>query len=137
LDLYSRIVVGWSMGERMTADRVCEALKTALRRRGMPRGVVVHSDRGSQYASEKYRALLLRSGNRCSMSGKGNCYDNACAESFFHTLKVEAIHGNRYRTREELRRVIFEYLEIDYNRDRRHSTNGYLSPQAFEAKRCS
>jgi len=135
IDLYSRLVVGWAMSERMTAQLVCDALKMALWRRGMPRGVIVHSDRGSQYCSAAYQALIRKHGLLCSMSAKGNCYDNACAESFFHTLKVEAIHGERFATREEMRQTVFEYIEVDYNRTRRHSANGYISPMAFEAQR--
>lgn len=134
IDLYSRMVIGWSLSERMTAQLVCDALEMALNRRGRPTGVVVHSDRGSQYCSAAYQALLKRNGLLCSMSGKGNCYDNACAESFFHTLKVEAIHGERFASRAVLRQTVFEYIEVDYNRTRRHSANGYLSPMAFEAQ---
>lgn len=134
IDLYSRMVVGWAMSERMTAQLVCDALKMALWRRGMPTGVIVHSDRGSQYCSKAYQTLLDERGLICSMSGKGNCYDNACAESFFHSLKVEAVHGERLGTREEMRQTVFEYIEVDYNRDRRHSANGNISPAAFEAK---
>ena len=134
IDLYSRLVVGWSMSERMTAQLVCDALKMALWRRHMPTNVIVHSDRGSQYCSGAYQKLLDKHGLICSMSGKGNCYDNACAESFFHSLKVEAIHGERFGTREEMRQTVFEYIEVDYNRTRRHSANGYISPDAFEAK---
>jgi len=134
IDLYSRLVVGWAMSERMTAHLVCDALKMALWRRGMPTGVIVHSDRGSQYCSAAYQALLDEHGLICSMSGKGNCYDNACAESFFHSLKVEAIHGERFGTREAMRQAVFEYIEVDYNRARRHSANGYISPTAFRAR---
>jgi transposase InsO family protein len=137
IDLYSRMVVGWAMAERMTADLACNALQMALWRRRMPRNLVVHTDRGSQYCSTHYQALLARHDLICSMSGKGNCYDNACAESFFHTLKVEVIHGERIATREEMRRVVFEYIEIDYNRNRRHSANGYISPAAFEARQAA
>jgi len=135
IDLYSRLVVGWAMSERMTAQLVCDALQMALWRRGMPRGVIVHSDRGSQYCAAAYQALIRKHGLLCSMSAKGNCYDNACAESFFHTLKVEAIHGERFATREEMRQTVFQYIEVDYNRTRRHSANGYISPMAFEAQR--
>jgi transposase InsO family protein len=135
IDLYSRRVVGWAMSERMTAELVCDALTMALWRRGMPRGVITHTDRGSQYCSAVYQGLLTRHGLHCSMSGKGNCYDNACAESFFHSLKVEAIHGERFATREMIRQTVFEYIEVEYNRMRRHSTNGYISPEAFEAAR--
>jgi len=134
IDLYSRLVVGWSMSERMTADLVGNALQMALWRRRMPKGVIVHSDRGSQYCSGHYQALIEKHKLLCSMSAKGNCYDNACAESFFHTLKVELIHGERFTTREAMRQTVFEYIEIDYNRTRRHSANGYLSPVALEAK---
>lgn len=134
IDLYSRLIVGWSMSERMTASLVCDALKMALWRRQMPTGVIVHSDRGSQYCSGEYQKLIKAHNLRCSMSAKGNCYDNACAESFFHSLKVEAIHGERFSTREEMRQTVFEYIEIDYNRNRRHSANGFISPVVFEAQ---
>lgn len=135
IDLYSRLVIGWAMSERMTAQLVCDALQMALWRRRMPSGVIVHSDRGSQYCSTAYQALIRKHRLLCSMSAKGNCYDNAAAESFFHTLKVELIHGERFATRGQMRRTIFEYIEVDYNRTRRHSTNGYISPEAFEAQR--
>ena len=121
IDLYSRRVVGWAMSERMTAELACDALTMALWRRGMPRGVITHTDRGSQYCSALYQRLIKRHGLHCSMSAKGNCYDNACAESFFHSLKVEAIHGERFVTREVIRRAVFEYIEVDYNRTRRHT----------------
>ena len=133
IDLFSRLVVGWAMSERMTAELVCEALQMALWRREMPKGVMLHSDRGSQYCSGAYQNLMTKYQLVCSMSGKGNCYDNACAESFFHSLKVEAIHGERFATREEVRHTVFEYMEVDYNRTRRHSATGYISPMAFEA----
>ena len=133
LDLYSRQVVGWAMSERMTAALACDALKMALWRRHMPTGVIVHTDRGSQYCSGDYQRLIRTHGLVCSMSGKGNCYDNACAESFFHTLKVELIHGERFATRHKLRQEVFEYIETDYNTTRRHSALGYISPAAFEA----
>jgi putative transposase len=119
------MVIGWAMNRRM---------KAALWRRRMPKGVMVHSDRGSQYCSHQYQALMAKHDLLCSMSGKGNCYDNACAESFFHTLKVESVHGERFATREDMRRAVFEYIEVDYNRTRRHSANGYISPVAFEIK---
>lgn len=134
LDLYSRLVVGWAMSERMTAQLVCDALQMALWRRRMPTGVIVHSDRGSQYCSGDYQKLINKNNLICSMSAKGNCYDNACAESFFHSLKVEAIHGERFLTRENMRQTVFEYIEVDYNRNRRHSANGFISPAAFEAQ---
>ena len=116
------------MSERMTAQLTCDALRMALRRRQKPTGVIVHSDRGSQYCSQAYQAIIDQHGLLCSMSARGNCYDNACAESFFHTLKVEAIHGERFQTREEMKQTVFEYIEVDYNRTRRHSANGYISP---------
>jgi putative transposase len=134
IDLYSRLVVGWAMAERINAELVCDALHMALWRRRMPKGVIVHSDRGSQYCSGRYQASLVRYSLVCSMSGTGNCYDNACAESFFHTLKVEIIHGEHFSTRAEMRETVFEYIEIDYNRNRRHSTLGNISPEAFEAQ---
>jgi len=134
IDLYARRVVGWAMAERMTANLVCAALTMALWRRRMPTGVIVHSDRGSQYCSKDYQALIQRHELRCSMSAKGNCYDNAVAESFFHTLKVEVIHGERFPTRALMRQTVFEYIEVDYNRTRRHSANGFISPEAFEAQ---
>ena len=133
LDLYSRQVIGWSMSERMTAGLVCDALQMAVFKRKHPISVIVHSDRGSQYCSHAYRELLEKYSLQGSMSAKGNCYDNACAESFFHSLKVEAIHGERFVTREAMRQTVFEYIEIDYNRLRLHSANHYQSPVNFEA----
>lgn len=132
IDLYSRMVVGWAMSERITAELTCNALNMALWRRRMPKGVIVHSDRGSQYCSSRYQSLLSQHGLVCSMSAKGNCYDNACAESFFHSLKVEVVHGEEVVSRDRMRQIVFEYIEVDYNRNRRHSTNGYISPEAFE-----
>lgn len=134
IDLYSRKVVGWAMSERMTADLVCDALQMALWKRKMPKGVIVHSDRGSQYCSMLYQSQLTRYELKCSMSAKGNCYDNACAESFFHSLKVEAIHGEQFKTRNDMRRQVFEYVELDYNKQRRHSAIGMISPEVFEAR---
>lgn len=137
IDLYSRKVVGWAMSDRMTAKLVCDTLMMALWRRKMPRGVIFHSDRGSQYCSRDFQRLIRKYKLRGSMSAKGNCYDNAVAESFFHSLKVEAIHGERFATRSDVRAVVFEYIEVDYNRVRQHSANGYISPEAFEAKRAA
>ena len=134
LDLFSCMVVGWAMDKRMKAHLICDALQMALWRRRMPKGVTVHSDRGSQYCSKKYQALLAKHDLICSMSGKGNCYDNVCAESFFHTLKVELIHGDSFATREYMRQAVFEYIEVDYKRTRGHRANGYISPLAFEIK---
>lgn len=135
LDLYSRRVVGWSMSERMTATLVCDALRMALFNRRRPRGVIVHSDRGSQYCSREHRVLLDEHGLIASMSARGNCYDNAAMESWNHSLKVEAIHGERFATREQAKAHVFEYIEVDYNRSRLHSTLGYLSPVEFELAR--
>ena len=135
LDLYSRLVVGWSMSERMNKALVIDALKMALWRRKMPRGVIVHSDRGSQYCSHSYQRLLKRHGLVCSMSKKGDCYDNAAMESWNHSLKVESIHGQRFETRAEAMAEVFEYINIYYNRQRLHSSLGYLSPEAFEAQK--
>ncbi len=134
LDLYSRLVVGWAMSERMTARLVCDALQMALWRRKRPRGVIVHSDRGSQYCSGDYQRLLLENGLVCSMSKKGDCYDNAAMESWNHSLKVEAIHGERFITRQVAKDHVFEYVEVYYNRKRLHSRLGYLSPEAFELR---
>lgn len=135
LDLYSRAVVGWSMAQHMRAELACDALRMALWRRSMPEGVIVHTDQGVQYCSNDFQQLLRDHKLLSSMSARGNCFDNAAAESFFHSLKVEAIHGERFDTRKRIRGTVFEYIEIDYNRTRRHSANGYLSPEAFEAQR--
>ncbi|MEZ8863327.1 IS3 family transposase [Vibrio artabrorum] len=132
IDLYSRQVIGWSMDTRMTASLVCDALSMALFRRGFPEQVITHSDRGSQYCSKDYRDLISTYNLRQSMSRKGNCWDNACVESFFHSMKVEAIQYEPIMTREQMRQTIFEYIEVDYNRTRRHSALGYLSPMNFE-----
>jgi transposase InsO family protein len=133
MDLYSRKIIGWSISERMTANIVVDALKMALGNRGYPQGVIVHSDRGSQYCSEFYRKTLEENKLICSMSKKGDCYDNAAMESWHHSLKVEAIYGEKLQTREEAKNRIFEYIEVYYNRDRLHSQLGYLSPENFEA----
>ena len=137
LDLYSRRVVGWAMSERMTASLVCDALTMALWRRKMPMGVIVHSDRGSQYCSADYQRLLLNHRLLCSMSKKGDCYDNAAMESWNHSLKVEAIHGERFITRDTVKAHVFDYIEVYYNRKRLHSRLGYLSPEVFEARQAA
>lgn len=134
LDLFSRLVVGWAMSERINKRLVCDALTMAMWRRKKPRGVIVHSDRGSQYCSHRYQKLLRDHGLVCSMSKKGDCYDNAAMESWNHSFKVEAIHGERFATRTEARAHTFEYIDVYYNRQRLHSRLGYLSPVAFEAK---
>ncbi len=132
IDLYSRRVVGWSMDKRMKAELVCNALKMALHNRNYPKGVIMHTDRGSQYCSKDYQRLIKNHNFICSMSGKGNCYDNAVCESFFHTLKVELVHQRNYETREQAKQSIFWYIEAYYNRVRRHSGIDYKSPIDFE-----
>ncbi|ENA4319969.1 IS3 family transposase [Salmonella enterica subsp. enterica serovar Anatum] len=132
IDLWSRAVIGWSMSSRMTAQLACDALQMALWRRKRPENVIVHTDRGGQYCSADYQALLKRHNLYGSMSAKGCCYDNACAESFFHTLKVECIHGEDFASREIMRTTVFNYIECDYNRWRRHSACSGLSPEQFE-----
>ena len=133
LDLYSRAVIGWAMGPRLTADLARAALTMALWRRKPKPGLLHHSDRGVQYASLGYQRALADAGLRCSMSRKGNCWDNAVVESFFGTLKKELIHDQRYPTRDAAKQDIFEWIEVFYNRQRRHSTLGYRSPAKFEA----
>jgi len=133
LDLYSRQVIGWATGTRLTVDLAENALTMALWRRKPKPGLLHHSDRGSQYAAHVYQRQLADHGIECSMSRKGNCWDNACVESFFATLKKELVHHRRYLTREEAKREIFEYIKVFYNRMRRHSTLGYYSPAEFEA----
>lgn len=132
IDLYSRTVVGWAMSERMTAPLVNDALMMAMWKRKPAAGLMVHSDRGSQYASDLYQRTITRNGFICSMSRRGNCWDNAPSESFFHTLKTELTHHRRYRTREEAKQDIFEYIEVFYNRQRRHSSLGYQTPFAYD-----
>ncbi len=134
IDLWSRSVIGWSTSSRMTAQLVCDALQMALWRRKRPERVIVHTDRGGQYCSADYQTLLKRHNLRGSMSAKGCCYDNACAESFFHSLKVECIHGEHFASRKIMRSTVFNYIECDYNRWRRHSACGGLSPEQFEIR---
>ena len=131
MDLYSRAIVGWSMGKRMTQQLMCDALTMALFCRGFPKEVIIHSDRGSQYCSKLYQGLIKKMGLRSSMGRRATCYDNAAMESFFHSkqatacavlkLKVELIHRERYKTRQSAKGATFEYIEIYYNRKRRHS----------------
>jgi len=132
LDLYSRYVVGWSMAGRMNRRLVLDALDMAVGRRRPGPGLLHHSDRGSQYACSDYQEALTAHGMLCSMSRKGNCWDNAPMESFFHTLKTEMIHHRDYQTRREAKADIFEYIEVFYNRGRRHSILGYLTPAEYE-----
>ena len=131
-DLYSRQIVGWSMSERITSRLVVDALEMAITRRLPGEGLLTHSDRGSQYASDHYQRLLERHAITCSMSRRGNCWDNAPMESFFATLKKELIHHEDYQTRAEARASIFEYIEVFYNRVRRHSALDYRSPVEYE-----
>lgn len=131
LDLFNREVVGWSIRPRMTADIVTDALAMAWFRRKPAPGLIHHSDRGSQYASQAFQAKLVDYGMVCSMSRKGNCWDNAPSESFFNSLKNERVHGQRYATHEQAKDDLFDYIEIFYNRSRRHSTLGYVSPAQY------
>ena len=132
IDVYSRAVIGWSMNQRINKVLVCNALTMALFRRKFPKDVIVHSDRGSQYCSIRYQNLLKNHRLVGSMSRKGNCWDNAIAESFFHTLKVELIHTEKYATRDQAKQSIFEYIEGYYNQLRSHSSIDYKAPFEFE-----
>jgi transposase InsO family protein len=134
LDLFSRRVVGFAMSQRIDRALVLEALRVAVGRRTPNAGLMHHSDRGSQYASGDYQDALDDLGVVCSMSRKGNCWDNAVAESFFATLKTECVYTRRFATRAEARETIFEFIEVFYNGTRRHSTLGYLTPIEFEMK---
>lgn len=120
------------MGTRLITQLVEDALTMAISRDKPPAGMIHHSDRGSQYCSEAYQSLLNQYGFICSMSGSGNCYDNAVMESFYHTLKIELIYGEKYKNRMETQGAIFDYIEVFYNRQRLHSTLGYQTPQGFE-----
>ena len=135
LDLFSRGIVGLAMDKTIAETLTLSALKQAILRRSPPKGLVYHSDRGVQYAANDFKALLAQQEFIGSMSKKGDCWDNAVAESFFHTLKVELIHRMKFRTREEAKRKIFEYVEMYYNRKRAHSTLGYLSPFEYEKQK--
>lgn len=132
LDLYSRRVVGWSMGDKLTSELAQRALCEAIGWRNPRSGLIAHSDRGKEYYAGAYQTILNSGGFICSMSRKGNCYDNAVAESFFHSLKVELIHHDDYRTRQQAQSAIFEYIEVFYNRQRKHSYLNYQSPVEFE-----
>lgn len=132
MDLYSRAIVGWAMSNRITTDLVCEALEMAWWRRMKPSQVIVHSDRGSQYCSKQYQQMLSDFGLICSMSRRGDCYDNAAIESWNHSLKVEAIHGECFETRKAAKAEIFDYIEVYYNQTRLHSFLNYQSPMQFE-----
>ncbi|WP_458701702.1 IS3 family transposase [Sulfurospirillum sp. 1307] len=132
LDIYSRKVVGWSMSHSLHTSLVNDALIMAIKRRTPKKGLVYHTDRGSQYASYEHKAILEKYGITQSMSKKGDCWDNAVAESFFHSLKTELIHHEKFISRAQANEKIFEYIEIFYNRKRLHSSNNYMSPYEFE-----
>jgi len=132
LDLFSRRVVGWSMGRGLGTELVLRALRMAILYRRPPRGLLVHSDRGVQYTSGAFRRVLNAHGMRQSMSRKGDCWDNACAEAFFKSLKTELVRGGIFRSRGEAQAQIFEYIEVFYNRRRLHSHLGYVSPATYE-----
>ncbi len=135
-DAYSCEIVGFSMDKRMKTDLVIQALYNAVKRKNPPKGVIHHSDRGSQYCSHKFRKLLGKLDFRGSMGRKGNCYDNPVIESFWGTLKKELVHHKKYKTREEAKSEITQYIELFYNRQRLHSRLGYLSPVEFLQKEC-
>ena len=135
IDLFSRRIVGWSMSSRMKATLVNDALLMALWTRKPGRGLIWHTDRGSQYAATSHRKILADHGIFQSMSRKGDCWDNSVAESFFHTLKTELTHHINFKTREEAKKAIFEYIEVFYNRKRMHSANDYFSPEEYENSR--
>lgn len=134
MDLFSRMVVGWDMGSDLSRHLTIRALQMALTRRRPPSGLLHHSDRGSQYASHDYQDLLKAQGIVCSMSRKGDCYDNAVTESFFHTLKTEQVHHEDYPTRAAAQCDLFEYIEVFYNRQRLHSFLDYRTPAEFEER---
>lgn len=132
MDLFSRRIIGWKTSNRIDRSLVCDALRIAMLHQGHPQQVMIHSDQGSQYCSTDFRRLVLLYQAKQSMSRHGNCWDNAVAESFFHTLKTHIIHGVTYHTREQLNIELFEYIEVYYNSIRRHSANGWQSPKQFE-----
>ncbi|MCE8001188.1 MAG: IS3 family transposase, partial [Rhodobiaceae bacterium] len=134
IDLFSRRVVGWSMKDAMTAQMVTDALMMAIWRRGRPKELMHHSDQGSQYTSEPFQRLMADNGVTCSMSRSGNVWDNAAMESFFSSLKIERAKRKVYRTRDQARADVFDYIERFYNPRRRHSTIGYLSPMQYEER---
>jgi putative transposase len=134
IDLFSRAVIGWSIAPTMSQELTCKALNMALVRRKFPKGVLFHSDRGSQYCSTAYQRMLRENAFSCSMSRKGNCWDNSVAESFFNTLKTELLYMEGYATREITKQNVFEYIEVYYNRKRRHSTIGSIAPMEFESQ---
>ena len=134
IDLYSRKVVGWSIDENMKTSLIVDALEMAITTRNPNKGLIFHSDRGTQYASNSFKELLKKNNITQSMSRSGNCWDNAVAESFFHTLKTELFYQESLKNKSKTNEMLFEYIEIFYNRKRRHSYNNYLSPSKFEEK---
>lgn len=134
MDLYSRKIVGWSLDTHMREDLIMDAFTMAAHNRDISDDAIVHSDRGVQYRSNRYQALVHEHGFKSSMSRKGNCWDNAVMESFFSRLKVELIYAENYKAVDEVRTAIFEYIEMFYNRTRRHSANGYISPDQYERR---
>ena len=137
MDLFSRKIIGWSMGARNSTQLICNALQMAIDHRQTVRGVLLHSDRGATYASSDYQDLLRKHEIICSMSRKGDCWDNAAMESFYHSLKTEWVVFEDYRTHDEAKASLFTYIELFYNRKRRHSTLGYLSPATYEERMCA
>ncbi len=135
MDIYSKRIVGWSMQKYLSRELVIEALNMAVNNRHPGRGLLLHSDRGCQYASLDYQRRLWQHGIICSMSRKGNCWDNAPMESFFHTLKTELVYCRRYETHAQARSEIFEYIEVFYNRFRLHSAIGYETPENYKNQR--
>jgi len=131
-DIFTKEIVGWATADNMKTELCRKALNNAIMRHKPPKGLIHHSDRGVQYCSQKYQKLLKKNNMICSMSRKGNCYDNACAETFFSTIKCEMLYNNQYATREEVRRDIFWYIETFYNRRRRHQALNYLTPFDFK-----
>ena len=134
IDLYSRKVVGWSIGENMKTSLVIDALDMAIKNRNPQKGLIFHSDRGVQYASNSFKEVLNKNNITQSMSRRANCWDNAVAESFFHTLKTELFYQESLKNKAKINEMLFEYIEIFYNRKRRHSYTNYLSPSNFEDK---
>lgn len=132
IDLFSRKIIGWAMNDNMRVELANNALLMALWQRKPSRGLLWHTDRGSQYAADEHKKILKEYGITQSMSRRGNCWDNAVSESFFHTLKTELTHHIKFRTKEEAKQTIFEYIEVFYNKKRIHSANNYLSPEEFE-----
>lgn len=135
IDLFSRAIVGWDLSDSLEKSSVIRAFKKSLVRRRPPEGLMVHSDQGVQYASHEFRKLLMEHGCIQSMSRRGNCWDNAVAESFFHTLKTQMVYHRKFSDKQEAEIALFQYIEAYYNRRRRHSSNGWLSPAQFETTR--